>query len=328
MAHRVLQVGVGGFGRGWTKVLAGSDDVELVGIADVSREALDAARAKHNLAEDVCHTSLDEALSELSPEIVVCVTPPEFHREVAEAALSAGAHVITEKPLAGTMEDARAMAEAADAAGRRLAVSQNYRYSAPARTVQELVKTERVGTPGAFAVEFFRGPRFEGSFRRHMPYPLTIDMSIHHYDLIRAILGRDAEWTFARAFNPPWSWYDGPASVCQAFGFEGDVTGTYSASWCSQGAETQWDGDWRIECSEGVIIWEDGLVRAGSSADRLEDVAPLEIGAGGQRGVLAEFVAALAEGREPETSARDNLRSLGMVFGTVESSESGGVVNL
>jgi predicted dehydrogenase len=327
LAHRVLQVGVGGFGRGWTKVLVGSDAVELVGIADVSREALDAAREKHNLGEDVCHTSLDEALTELTPDIVVCVTPPEFHREVAEAALATGAHVITEKPLAGSMEDARAMADAAHSAGKRLAVSQNYRYSPPARTVQELVRTERVGKPGAFAVEFFRGPRFEGSFRRHMEYPLTIDMSIHHYDLMRAILGADPVWTFARAFNPPWSWYDGPASVCQAFGFTGDVTGTYSASWCSQGAETQWDGDWRIECSEGVIIWKDGLVRAGSSADKLEDVAPMDIGAGGQRGVLAEFLEALGGSREPETSARDNLKSLRMVFGTLESSESGGVVD-
>ena len=327
MPHRALQVGVGGFGKGWTRVLSDSPAVDLVGIVDVRREALDEARAKHGIAEDACHTSLDEALDELSPDLVVCVTPPEFHREVAEAALAAGAHVITEKPLAGTMEDARAMADAADAAGRQLAVSQNYRYDAAARTVQELVKTGRLGEPGAFAVEFFRGPRFEGSFRRHMPYPLTIDMSIHHYDLMRAILGLDPVWTFARAFNPPWSWYDGAASVCQAFGFEGDLVGTYSASWCSQGSETQWNGDWRIECSEGVIIWKDGLVKAGSAADKLEEVPLVEPDATGQRGVLAEFVEAVERDRAPETSARDNLKSLAMVFNTIVSAESGGVVD-
>jgi len=328
LKHRVLQVGVGGFGRNWVRVLSESSDVELVGIADVSREALDAAREKHKLDEDICHTSLDEALDELKPEIVVCVTPPDFHREVAEAALSAGAHVLTEKPMAGSMEDARAMSDAANAAGRRLAVAQSYRCGRAARTVRSLVKTGRVGEPGAFAVEFFRGPRCEGSFRRHMPYPLTIDMSIHHYDLMRAILGRDPVWTFARAFNPPWSWFDGAASVCQTIGFENDIQGTYSASWCSQGLETQWPGNWRIECSEGVIVWKNDLVRAGSSADKLEEVALVEGGAAGLPGVLGEFLAALEEGREPETSARDNLKSLAMVFGTVEASESGGVVNL
>jgi len=328
LKHRVLQVGVGGFGKNWVRVLSESSDVELVGIADVSREALDAAREKHKLDEDVCHTSLDEALSELRPDIVVCVTPPDFHREVAEAALAAGAHVLTEKPMAGSMEDARAMSEAADAAGRRLAVAQSYRYGRAARTMQDLVKTRRVGKPGAFAVEFFRGPRMEGNFRRHMPYPLTIDMSVHHYDLMRAILGLDPVWTFARAFNPPWSWFDGAASVCQTIGFEGDLVGTYSASWCSQGLETQWPGEWRIECSEGVIVWKNDLVQAGSSADKLEEVALVEKGAVGLPGELAEFLAAIEEGREPETSAHDNLKSLAMVFGTVEAAESGGIVNL
>jgi len=327
LRHRILQVGVGGFGRNWVRVLSQSSDVELVGVADVSREALDAARKKHELDEEVCHTSFDEALAELSPEIVVCVTPPGFHREVAEAALAAGAHVLTEKPMAGSMDDGRAMLEAAKAAGRQLAVAQSYRYSRAARTVRDLVKSGRVGKPGSFALEFFRGPRLEGSFRRHMPYPLTIDMSIHHYDLMRAILGRDPVWTFAREFNPPWSWFDSPASVCQTIGFEGDVVGGYSASWCSQGAETQWPGEWRIECSEGVILWKNDLVQAGSSADKLEEVELVERGEVGLPGVLAEFLAALEDGRESETSAHDNLKSLAMVFGTIEASESGGVVN-
>ena len=68
-------------------------------------------------------------------------------------------------------------------------------------------------------------------------------------------------------------------------------------------------------------------MQAGSSADKLETVELMEIDARGQRGVLAEFVEALKDDREPETSARDNLKSLAMVLGTIESSESGGVMD-
>ena len=326
MAHRVLQVGVGGFGRGWSNVLAKSDAVELAGICDISPEALGACREKHGLTEDVCHTSLDEALAEIKPEIVVCVTPPEAHREVAVAALEAGAHVITEKPLASSMDDAAHMAEAARLAGRHLAVSQNYRYSAPALTVREVLRSGKHGAVASFTLEFFRGPRFEGNFRRHMPYPMILDMSIHHYDLMRALLGRDPVWTFARAFNPPWSWYDGDASHVQVVGFEGEVRGSYSASWCSLGAETSWDGEWRFECAEGVVLWEQGRVLAGSAADKLDEVPLVKPEATGQSAVLSEFLRALDEGREPETSARDNLKSLAMVFKAIESSETGGLV--
>ena len=53
----------------------------------------------------------------------------------------------------------------------------------------------------------------------------------------------------------------------------------------------------------------------------------MDAGKAGLPGVLGEFLTALDEGREPETSARDNLKSLAMVFGTIEASESGEVVS-
>lgn len=326
MAHRVLQVGAGGFGGRWLEVLretARALDLDLCGLADMNAEALLKRGDEFKVPEAKRFLSLDEALSETAPEIVLCVTPPETHEEVALAALEAGAHVITEKPISSHMDGARRMVEAAERAGRLLAVSQNYRFRPAACAVAETIRSERLGPCASFTLEFFLGPRFEGSFRRHMPYPLTADMSIHHYDLMRAILGRDPLWTFARAFNPPWSWYEHEASVQQLIGFEGDLTGAYSASWCSRGAETPWSGAWRFECAEGVLLWDAGGVRIGTEAETLEEVPPPEMEFTGQGAVLADFVRSLREGREPATSGRDNLKSVGMVFKTIEAVETG-----
>jgi predicted dehydrogenase len=329
MAHRVVQVGVGGFGRQWLKALkehGASLGAELVGLVDVSADALAKARAETGLPEGACHLSLDEALSELNPEVVICVTPPEHHAEVVVTALEAGAGVISEKPIASNMDEARRMVDVAHATGRPFAVSQNYRYAPMARAVRDALASGRWGEPGQLALEFFKGPKFEGSFRRRMPYPLVADMSIHHYDLMRMVLGRDPEWTFARAFNPPWSWYDGAASVQQVIGFTGGLMASYSASWCALGEETGWNGRWRADCSKGVVVWDESGVRAGASPAKLEPCPVDEAVPTGQAGVLAEFLAAMAEGREPETSGRDNLLSYAMVVNTIASSESGEVV--
>ena len=327
MAYSVMQVGVGGFGKGWRKVLAdaGRHGVELAGVVDVNEAALDEARRSLGLPDRACHVSVDEALAAIEPDLVVCVTPPQTHEEVVLAALAAGAHVICEKPLSTGMESARRMVEAAEAAGRTLAVSQNYRYQPEARAIRDVIAAGKYGAPGALTVTFARGPRLTGTYHRHMAYPMIVDMCVHHYDLMRALLGREPAWTVARSFNPPWSWFDGAASLAQVLGFEGDVVASYSASLCTLGAETSWNGVWRIECSQGVIVWDAQGVRAGGEAGALEAVELDETVPAGQEAVLAEVVAALAKGRAPETCGRDNLKTLAVAFKTIEASETEGL---
>jgi len=72
-------------------------------------------------------------------------SPPGTHHVVAKAALQAGKHVLCEKPLATTLQDAFDLVETADTAERILMVSQNYRYNAPFRAVQRLVMEGELG---------------------------------------------------------------------------------------------------------------------------------------------------------------------------------------
>jgi len=318
---RVIQVGVGGFGRGWLRTLVESEFAELVGIVDVSDDSIAAAREAHELPADICFKSPAEAIAAASPQAVVCVTPPQFHKDVALAAAEAGLHCITEKPLSDDLDSAREMVAKAKDAGVTLMVSQNYRHQPPARAVRKAVADGVIGEVGAVEVRFFKGPHF-GGFREEMEYPLVKDMSIHHVDLMRYLTGQDPVAVSAVSWKPKWSWYDGDPSVSAVFELTGGAVVTYNGSWVSGADETSWNGDWRLEGSEGTITWADDDVTLYTSegAEALEPVAPpyesLEES-------LHQFVEAVENGTEPRTSGRDNLKSLEMVIRIIEAAESG-----
>jgi predicted dehydrogenase len=204
-------------------------------------------------------------------------------------------------------------------------VGQNRRYMVDTQTLKHALSLPEVGEIGSASVEFFRGPHF-GGFRDEMPYPLIIDMSIHHFDLMRFFLEREMVSVFGRSWNPPWSWYKGDASASVTLEFSGGVYISYNASWCSQARDMSWNADWRFECANGVVVMEDERVYTqltGQEAVLVEPVAPPRLT---QAHLLQEFVEAITTGKPPVTTCQDNIKSLGIVFDVVKSFETGQVV--
>lgn len=331
---RLVQVGVRGMGNHWVGVGKRSAEVEVAGYVDVVPAHLEQLQQEHGVPAAACYADLGAALQAVRPDGVLCIVPPQFHRDVAVQALRAGCHVLTEKPLADTWERCREMAAEAQRAGRVLMVGQNYRYSRPVQTLRRILREGGLGAPGQVAVHFFKGPHF-GGFRDQMPYPLVIDMSIHHFDMMRYILGADPVSVYARSWNPAWSWYKGDASATVLFEMRlpppaaQSVSVTYTGSWCANGAGTPWNGEWRVLCADGSAILRDDKVFVQRRDGQPWEEIPLDpLARGGQDHLLHEFVAAVREGRQPETSAEDNLRSIEMVFKTVESIEGGRTVDM
>ena len=334
---RLVQVGVRGMGNHWVNVGKRSGEVEVAGYVDVVPANLEAMRAEHGVPPSACYADLGEALREVRPEGVLCITPPQFHRDVAVTALRAGCHVLTEKPLADTWEACREMAAEARRAGRILMVAQNYRYSTPVQTLRAAIAGGGIGRPGQAAVEFFRGPHF-GGFRDVMPYPLVVDMAIHLFDMMRFLLGADPVSLWAQGWNPDWSWYKGDASATVVVEMrsrdEGPGAGrtvrvTYTGSWCANGGETPWNGEWKVLCEDGCArLVGDRVAVQRRDGQAWEEVPSVQMERSGQDWLLHEFVTAVREGRSPQTSAEDNLRSIEMVFAAVESMRTGRVVEL
>ena len=76
---------------------------------------------------------------------MLVVTPPQTHLAVAKIAFAAGKPVLVEKPLAATMDDAKALVAAAEESGNLLVVSQNYRYRPPMVAVRKLLQDGVIG---------------------------------------------------------------------------------------------------------------------------------------------------------------------------------------
>lgn len=322
----VIQVGMGGMGNAWLRAVQDSPEVAYAGFVEVNDEIADEQLRRYGIHGVPVFRTLEAALQALDVQGVINVTPPQFHKEISITALRAGIPVLSEKPLAQSRQEAIDIVEAANQTGVLHVVTQNYRYKPPIQTLKRALSDASLGTIGAVTVEFFKGPHF-GGFRERMPYPLIIDMAIHHFDLMRFFLDSNPLSVCGRSWNPPWSWFGGDASAAVVFEFANGVHAAYHASWCSQGHETSWNGNWRVECARGVVSLVDDLVTVQSVGKEPVVVEPVVMDCTDQAYLLHEFSLAVAGGPAPPTCCHDNIHSLGMVFDTIQAFETGRVVS-
>jgi predicted dehydrogenase len=327
-------------GDTWLRTVLASPDVEFAALVEIDESIAWKQAEKYDLDPGLIFHSLGDALAAFQADGVIDITPPAFHKELSLAALEAGIPVLSEKPLADTMASAQAIVRKADETGVLHMVAQNYRYSVPVQTLKQVLTSGAMGQVSSVAVEFFKGPHF-GGFRDKMPYPLVIDLAIHHFDMMRFLLGSDAVSVFGRSWNPPWSWYAGDASASVVLRFANGAVVSYDGSWCSAGKETPWNANWRFECENGVIMLQEDAVcvqsRTNTLVDRggyrqyetrdLELVSPMDMEHVAQSYLLHEFLEALSTGKTPATTCQDNIKSLSVVFDTIRSFETGHAVH-
>ena len=186
----------------------------------------------------------------------------------ATAALQAGCHVACEKPMAHSMQAARATSALAAESGLNYAVMQNRRYRQPIRAVRDIVASGALGELGIVNADFYLGPHF-GGFRDAMESPLLLDMAIHTFDQARFITGRDPLAVYCHEFNPGWSWYAHGAAATAVFEMTGGLVFTYRGCWCSEALTTSWESAWRLVGGRGTLCWDgDGQPRTGADRRR------------------------------------------------------------
>jgi predicted dehydrogenase len=281
------------------------------------------------MPEEQCYFTIEAALAGTECDAVLVVTPPETHLAVATAALRAGKHVLVEKPLTPTLAEAKQAIAEANASGKIMMVSQNYRYRAAARAIQKLIRDGAIGTLVSASIDCQRDMRsaYEASnFRYHMRHPYVIDMSIHHFDLMRALTGQNVTSIFASSTRVPDSPFTHHPSLKAIVTFEQGATLLYEGSGATYRPWTSWNGEWEIVGELGRITWTDGIEDAEEGTVTLyrwgEEPVVVEQETSGLRGrelVLEIFRQATIAGTEPETSVQDNINSLVLVLACAES---------
>lgn len=331
-----LLVGCGAMAAGWSEAVQGNpliaDRVTLVGLVDANETIAQDFAAKQDLADIPIFSTVDDALSSLDIDVVFDVTPPNVRPVIVRSALNSGVHILSEKPMAPSLDEAHSLAQAAKDARRIYGVTQNRRYSQSIRRIGQFLRSGGIGEVTGLHADFFIGARF-GGFRDHMENVLLLDMSIHHFDAARYLSGKEPQATYCVETNPAGSWYDHGASASATFEMSDNVLFTYRGSWCAEGAQTAWDASWRITGSKGTLLWdgEDQIsAHIGTGAPEfLRDTEQLSVPAlddeyqsQGHASVIAEFLDAIADGRAPETDSTDNLNSIAMVFAAIESAKT------
>ncbi|MFN2544463.1 MAG: Gfo/Idh/MocA family protein [Actinomycetota bacterium] len=188
MTPRVAVLGLGVMGRQHLRLLSTMEDVALVGACDASPEA----RASAEEHADVPVVAEWQGVLELDPDAVVNALPTGMHYEVTEALLRTGKHVLVEKPIAATVEQAAELARAAEEAGVILMVGNVERFNPAVQAMKDLVNAGRLGEV------VHASARRVGVARPAIPHAnVALDLAIHDLDVLAYVLGEDGRLLFA-----------------------------------------------------------------------------------------------------------------------------------
>jgi predicted dehydrogenase len=298
---RLIQVGLGPWGRNWAETVLPEADVEVVAYVDSNPAVLPAARG---------FTSLSDALT-IDADAVLATVAINAHTPVALAALRAGKHLLLEKPFAPTLGEARTILDEARRQGVILSIAENYRFMPAVQAARRLVG--EVGRINSVSVEFRKAGFPIERWGDPIDAALLVQISIHHFDLMRAILGQEPVRVSCHSWSPPWS--TAPADVCASatIEFDGGAVVTYTGSMASRSPETPWSGEWRIEGELGELIFGDQVELRGCPMPLPEPALT------DRAAVLAGFVAAIKDGSEPPSPGADNIRSVALMEAALES---------
>lgn len=234
-----ISVGIAGCG----KIAAVSHVPGLQAVPGVRVTALcdaDVARAealRESAAPDAVVCADFDALLASRPDAVAVCTPNNLHHAMATAAMESGAHVLCEKPLAGTLCEADELVSAAARTGRVLHVNQSLRYLPAYVTIARLVAEGRIGEPiharclraGGRSPDKGWSPGATWFVSRDSQGGVILDIAVHMADLLKWVMG-DVE-SVAAFVDTRIPGIDVPDNVSALFRFAGGGTGVLELSW-------------------------------------------------------------------------------------------------
>jgi 2-hydroxy-4-carboxymuconate semialdehyde hemiacetal dehydrogenase len=135
---KICLAGTGAMGVTHMKALKNVDDVEIVSVISGTREEGEAFASEWGIPH--CSTSLDECLDRTDIDAAILATPTHMHADQTVLALSKGKHVQVEIPMSVNLPDAERMRDAATKAGKVCMVTHTRRFSSPHREIRRRIR--------------------------------------------------------------------------------------------------------------------------------------------------------------------------------------------
>jgi len=191
MQIKVAVIGAGSMGFNHLRVLRDLDkeQTQLVGVAEADEAALQRATGRFHVAG---YTDYRQMIEETHPDLVSVVVPTHLHFEVAAYAMEHGIHVLLEKPMASTLEEAQTLLELSHQRGVKLAVGHIERFN-PA-----IIQLKRRLVNGELGKIFHLHARRLGPFPpRIRDVGVTLDLATHDIDVMRYLADAEIEHVYA-----------------------------------------------------------------------------------------------------------------------------------
>jgi UDP-N-acetylglucosamine 3-dehydrogenase len=305
---------------------------EIVALADVRRENAEAFRVDQEIPEARIFEDYRDLLREAGPEIVSVATWPHLHAEMVVACAEAGVRAVhCEKPMAPTWGEARRMHDACVARGVQLTFNHQRRFEAPYRTARRLLREGAVGRP----------------LQIQAACPNLFDWGTHWFDMLFFYNGdTPASWVMGQIDARAPREVFGVAMEDQGVsyvGFENGVRGLLVTGDAVQGEGAQ-GGPTGQRATLGAahrVIGTEGILEVAAPDSRLRVIGkeapgwqevPLDDAPGGIEGSIAagiaDLLAGLEQGTEPELSSHKAVRSTELIFATYESARRRARVDL
>lgn len=319
-------VGCGDFAKTFAQAMGSMrDEVELF---FASRDLERAKAYAEAYGGSDAFGSYEEAAADPRVQAMYICTPHHLHREHAVMAARAGKHLMVEKPIARTIDEARDMVAEARRAGVIFMVAENYRYMSAVRKAKEIIDSGALG--GLRLVQLQEEAKMVPSeWRSTRPASgggVLIDGGIHKIDILLYLSGMPRQ-IFAAALPP-----SGPAAgevedgVVIMTRSEDGVVGVINHAWTAANnpgpcwiSVSGLQGRLYFEIRASRLMWDDG---------REEHALPLEPDHYGLVPMVREFRSSILEGRQPLTSGEAGLADLAVVLKAYESMECGSSLEL
>lgn len=323
MSIRLGVLGAGIIAKSFMEAAPNVPGLDVAVICDIVE---DAARALAEPQNIYTATDFRAVLADETVEAVYIALPHHLHEEATIAAAEAGKHILLEKPMANTLEEADRMLAAQKRAGVKLMIGFTHRFHSELETAKRLIQAGELGqltlavdlmTTGGVIPSWFWQKAEAGGGVLHVN-------GAHSFDRLRWLMGSEIVEVFAYAQT-----YDSRKTVedsaVVALRFANGAMGMTVHNWVTD-IKAQFKCDLDIHGTEGAIRIDTWNSLEFSNAHHTwrqrrerDDMFEKEIG---------EFVSAIVEDREPCVTGEDGRRSLACVQAAYESARIGKPVRL
>lgn len=345
MNMKLLVIGTG-FGATWLDAARASSNWEIAGAVATTEKSLDEAGKKFDIQEDCLYTDVGKALERCEADAVVVAVPNHLHHEIARRVVDAKKHLILEKPITETWEQAVSLLRSVENAGVRACVGQTLRGEFFLRMMSHFLGKGVIGKVEQLTFESHwlwtsSDPGSKRQWRFQLPDMFLDDIGIHQIDTIRMLLGNaKCKELVGRTFTPASYPHDINVTASGIWNMEDHVHVNYFGSMGARGHDVGWYGRINVFGEKGCLFREptgqpylymDGKKEpVGLDDEHGDDVDEFMYLVEHEKiaFLLEDFYLAITEGRPPVTDLNDNLNSHAILLAMKESARNRVTVNV